>query len=140
MSTPIDEHSTSAVDESKLEQGVKVTETPSQPEPTFTWSNPGPLFKSSRRVIIFSLVVWMIFVTLEYVFGLNATTYSNWSVSKIVPMSNPITMPRTPQFKVCCIDGFKLMLDPRRDPPAPESCGLCIYGPYRTLYESGTTH
>ncbi|CAE6495534.1 unnamed protein product [Rhizoctonia solani] len=134
MSVSTDKSSTPSVNEDKLEQGVISTNTNALPEPTFTWNNPGPLFKSARRVIIFSLIVWMIFVVLEYFIGIDSYEL-NWPH----PVStSPQYKPH--KYKICCIEGFRLMLDPQRELPLPENCGLCLDGPYRTLYEGGALH
>ncbi|KDN41637.1 hypothetical protein RSAG8_07315, partial [Rhizoctonia solani AG-8 WAC10335] len=143
MSISIDKSSLPSVDEGKLEQGTISTNTDAPPEPTFTWSNPGPLFKSSRRIMIFSLIVWVMFVTLEYFIGINAVSYvSNWPQQNahLASSSYPIPAPRPHKYKVCCIEGFRLMLDLRRELPLPENCGFCLDGPYRTLYESSPLH
>ncbi|KAH7337201.1 hypothetical protein B0J17DRAFT_719109 [Rhizoctonia solani] len=137
MSTPIDKPSISVVDEEKLEKGTISTTDPSPSEPTFTWSNPGPLFKSARRILIISLIIWMIFVVLGYFIEVDIPTYQpKWPDYDTTPISYSPPAPKPPKFKICCMEGFRLMLDSRRDPPQ-ENCGLCLDGPYRTLYERG---
>jgi hypothetical protein len=54
----------SQADDPKLEDGLTSEITPA-PEVTFSWSNPGPLFKSARRVLIFSLITSVVLVTLD---------------------------------------------------------------------------
>ncbi|CAE6518424.1 unnamed protein product [Rhizoctonia solani] len=134
MPSSTDKLSTPSIEEEKLEQGTISAKADAPPESTFTWSNPGPLFKSARRVIIFSLIIWMIFVVLEYGVGIDSYEL-NWRLHNVdIPASRSylVPPPKPPKYKICCVEGFRLMLDPRHE---PENCGLCLDGPYRTLYE-----
>ncbi|CAE6541442.1 unnamed protein product [Rhizoctonia solani] len=124
MPSSTDKLSTPSIEEEKLEQGTIFTKTNAPPEPTFTWSNPGPLFKSARRVIIFSLIVWMIFVVLEYGIGIDSYEL-NWRLHNVdIPTSvrskfsfsypktlhlyrqqrsYPVPPPKQPKYKICCV-------------------------------------
>ncbi|CAE6478016.1 unnamed protein product [Rhizoctonia solani] len=140
MSTLTDKLSAPVMDEEKLEQGTISTKDSSSSEPTFTWSNPGPLFKSARRILIISLITWMIVVVLGYFIEVDTPMYQpKWPSYNTAPISYSAPAPKPPKFKICCIEGFRLMLDSRRDPP-PENCGLCLDGPYRILYEDGASN
>ncbi|ELU42796.1 copper/zinc superoxide dismutase domain-containing protein [Rhizoctonia solani AG-1 IA] len=75
MSTLVDKPAVPIIDGESLEKGNVSSQPVPSSEPAFTWSSPGPLFRSSRHAIIFSLIVWMMFVTVEYVFKINTTSY-----------------------------------------------------------------
>jgi hypothetical protein len=86
MSASTPKPSPPVIDEESLEKGDLSTEITRSSEATLTWTNSAPLFRSARRIIIFLLIVWMMFVVVEYVFKINTKSY-DWVPPNITPVS-----------------------------------------------------